>query len=222
LTLTRTSVLRFLPMLSDSDRLPPGVSVLEIPIDGRRKLIALYLMKSPRVEAAIATHGWRHQPYDLWTAGAPAPLGHMPLYEEGTRIDFTTTQGDGYSWYGWSGREFGIRWSTGNTAAIVFGLNRPGPRLLRIRMGRVLYDGGLREERVSVELNGTRVATLRLSDPDPKEYSIALPGGLLGTDNVVRFAVADDNGPVGAGDVSRRRLGISLHWIRLADAPAVE
>jgi arabinofuranosyltransferase len=218
LTLTRTSVLRFLPMLSDSDRLPSGVSLLEIPIDSGRKLIALYLVTSPRVDAAIATHGWRRRPYDLWDTGPPRRPEPAPVYEEGDRIAFATGQGDGYLWYGWSGLESGIRWSTGNAAAIVLGLRSPGPRLLRIEMGRFLYGGPLQGERVKVELNGTPVATLLLTEPESKEYSIVLPGHLVRTDNVLRFVVTEPEGPTG-GHVPMRRLGLSLHWMQLSPIP---
>ena len=213
---SRAALLRFVPMLSDHDRLPEAARVVEIPISATRKLLALYLTRNPRVDAALERHHWRAHALDLREPDRTRPPGPAPALPPGARVDMTTGEGDGYLWYGWSGREFNLRWSTGDTAAIVFGLGRAGASILHVEIGRFLYPGRQGEQRVSVELNGTPVATLTLSGTDPREYAIALPGNLLREENTLTLAVADarTREPLGRrGDPPR--LGISVRWLEL-------
>ena len=49
---------RFL-LVDRIDALPPGASLVEIPVDERSTLVALYLVRHAAVDAAIAAEGWR-------------------------------------------------------------------------------------------------------------------------------------------------------------------
>jgi len=53
---------RLTPAPGPDGRLPDSASVIEIPVHLGWRLAALYLVRSPEVEVAIRTFGWRHHP----------------------------------------------------------------------------------------------------------------------------------------------------------------
>lgn len=171
---------------------------------------------------------------DLPDAASPATLGvggdrrrlgvalhwlrleDFPVCALGRRIE--GAEADRYVGEGWSDPEASFRWSDAPRAEILFGLARTDARVLRLKIRPFLSAGRLDGQRVIVELNGHRLASLKLTDPDPSVYPLPLPPQVLGEQNVLTFHLPDARAPSSlgvGGDV--RRLGIALHWFGLGD-----
>jgi hypothetical protein len=216
---SRAAVRWFVPMLSDLGRLPESARLVEIPISPTRKLLALYLLPSPRVDEALARYRWPAHALNLQPLDRTRRPDSVPILPAGTRVDFATAESDRYVWYGWSGRDFNLRWSTGNQAAIVFGVSELRTSALRVKIGRFLYRGSPEAQRLSVELNGTQISTLTLSTPEPREYVIELPAPLLREENMLGLVVPKGETlapPDGRQDPPR--LGVRLQWMELQTA----
>lgn len=164
---------------------------------------------------------WR---YPQFLAGLlPPPLPpKFPTVKRSTRIDFATGEADAFLWYGWSGPETPFRWSDGNEATVIFGLNEIADTALRMKMGPLLLPGKVTEQKVVFNLNGQRITTLTLSAPESKIYSIVLPGALLRDENILRLELPDAASlqALGMGGDSRL-LGVSVEWMEF-QSPASE
>jgi hypothetical protein len=140
----------------------------------------------------------------------------FPRAEMGQRIDFRTAASDQYLWYGWSGREACCRWSNAGRASIVFSLEKIGASRWEIRMAPFIVPGKLKEQRVEVQLNGGRLATLDLREAEPQTYSVELPVHLLRERNVVTLDLPDAESPAALKlSEDTRLLGINVQWMQV-------
>ena len=139
---------------------------------------------------------------------------NFPLYVRGTRIDVSQADADRYLFYGWSSREQISRWTDRGRAIIAFGLEEIETGTLRIKLAPFLAPGKLDAQRVGIRLNDLLLVTLTLDDATFKEYTIALPPGVLKNKNMLSFELPNTESPrtLGAGD-DVRLLGINVQWI---------
>ena len=142
------------------------------------------------------------------------PATDFSLYAAGTRIDLSKAEADPFLFYGWSNREVTARWTERGRATLAFRLDRVEARTLRISLGPFLAPGKLNAQRAVIKLNDQALATLVLDEASFKEYTIALPAGVLKKENVLSFELPDAESPrsLGAGD-DLRLLGINVQWI---------
>jgi hypothetical protein len=144
------------------------------------------------------------------------PLSYPP-YRMGTRIDMLSAESDPYLWYGWSKPEPGIRWSNSGRAALVFSLLQPQPATLRIELQPFMVPGKIDLQRIEVSLNGQQLATLRVTEPGHRIYSIGLP--VLQADNVLTLRFPDSESPAAMGlSEDPRLLAINTSWIEILPA----
>ncbi len=145
-----------------------------------------------------------------------AEFAEFPAYNFGTRIDLTKKDADKYLWYGWSGPEPDLRWTSRWSAAIIFSLDKPATSVLRIKLGAFIVPGKLEQQRVVVKLNNQDLTTLTLTNAEPKEYEIVLPENSLQEKNVLRFELPDAGTPRAlTGSDDGRSLAINARWMEI-------
>lgn len=142
----------------------------------------------------------------------------FPVLPFGKIVDLREPESDQYVWYGWSVREPALRWTNGVRASLVFSLEHTRASLLEIRMGAFVLADKHPLERVTVELNGEKVAEMELKDYAPQVYSINLPAALVKEKNVLELKLPDAESPAALGvSADARALGVYVEWLRLKD-----
>jgi hypothetical protein len=135
------------------------------------------------------------------------PLGvyYMPLNHE---IRFNTREVDVYLGSGWCPAEPDARWSHGHRAEVHLNMRRD--TALTLHMNMAAY----REQRVIVELNGEVVETMHARSRF-ENYTVHLPGRLLGRENRLAFLLPDARSPRSLGDSEDTRvLGMRVIYMR--------
>jgi hypothetical protein len=137
----------------------------------------------------------------------------FPVYQPGTRIDFSQAPCRSFLFGVWHGHSPEVQWS-GREAAIGFQLDQVEP--LRLRMMGTTCG----EQRVIVSLNGRAVKTLRGSGAGPELMELDLPAAALAARNTLTLQVPDAKSPLslGQGD-DPRILGIGIAWLELVPLP---
>ena len=139
----------------------------------------------------------------------------FPEYAWGTRVEFGGEDADKYLWYGWSGREPWSRWTDRGSAALVFQLPNVQPAQLQIRMAAFVL-AQLPAQRVSLSINGYRVADLTLTNKEAADYTIELPLSVLARDNELVLELPDAEYPSRLGVSSDTRLlGVNVQSIQI-------
>ena len=154
---------------------------------------------------------WRYPQFLAGFLHPPPPKVFPPA---DVRIDFSRKSADLYLWYGWNENGGEYRWSEGNEAAVVFGLDNVADAQLLMKFTPFIVEGKLNEQRISVKLNGQLLETLILKDPSPREYSRTLPKELLQLNNVLTFELPDARSPKELklnDDV--RRIALGVYWL---------
>jgi hypothetical protein len=184
---------------------------------------------------ALSVDTWRWNPGDvsqlgnkLWDwrypqflAGLIAPpLEHdYATLQIGQRINFNNNEAAKYLWYGWSNAEDRFRWTEGKESTLVFALDQTNDLILKMKIVPFVREGLLSQQRIPVELNGTRIDSLTFDRNVDTEISIALPGRLLRQKNVIKFKIPDAASPellkIGT---DQRLLGFAVFWIELQPA----
>lgn len=162
-------------------------------------------------------------PWKVWDIRYPqllAPFIHPPLPNEfpqlQSRLELTSTDSRKFLPYGWSGAETSFRWTDGKEAAVIFALNEPSDRLLRIRLTPFLVPGKHESQRLEIILNQRSVKSLELRDDKFAIVEINLPGNLLVRKNVLVFRLPDAAAPNNFKiNDDRRRLGVAVSWIEM-------
>jgi hypothetical protein len=170
---------------------------------------------------------------DLRPQGAPLPFHPNVVIRQGreepvefpelvprTRLEFSKEETDKYLWYGWSGREVFSHWTSSGKATFIFSvagpINRQASIKLRIYGAPFLAPGKVDAQHVTIELNDKTVAAWTLTNPEPAEYTIDIPGDLLREKNALLFSLPDAASPRTLG-VSEdwRLLGFNVQWIEI-------
>ena len=158
----------------------------------------------------------------LGVAVAWMRLEPFPTYTPGQRASCCDARATTHLVYGWSVPEGAFRWTDGRRADIAFGLDRRDARVLSLELEPFLGTG-LEVQRVNLVLNGRRLPSLELRDPRPRVHAMALPDGVLGTENVLSLELPDATAPVSLGkSADARRLGVALRWWGLGRAALPE
>ena len=161
-------------------------------------------------------HVWDwHRPQFL--AGlVTVPPDVFPVADTGRRIAFAKEAGRAFQLDGWSFSEDEWCWSEQHRATLIFAVNNPPPKQLRLCFGPCVDDSHPRQ-RIKIRLNGQTLADLELSRPDPVEYTFPIPVGSLGAKNRLTFEMPDAFSPQ---EAYKRRdfrlLGVALRWMELA------
>lgn len=161
--------------------------------------------------------------YPQWLAGVARPPLPENAPELGAqRVDFGAGKGLPFAEEGWSiGSDPDFWWSNGSRASLVFTVQGHSARILRVSLRPYLHPTEVSEQRITVLLNGTRLATLRADQPIVGEYAFPVPADLLRKVNRLEFDLPDCASPRSVGENGDvRELGIALYWMELDDASA--
>jgi len=154
---------------------------------------------------------WRQPQFLAGVLPFPEPRTYHPVGL--TRIDFTQADADKYFWYGWNEGPPDSRW-TESKSALVFALGTERPSVMYLNLTPYLVAGKLTAQRVSVALNGQRLATLVLAASEATTQTIALPPEILRSKNVLSFELPDAESPQKLGtEPDPRPRGIKINWI---------
>ena len=156
---------------------------------------------------------WRYPQFLAGFLRPPAPNAFPPA---DVRIDFPRKSAEPYLWYGWTENGGERRWSEGDEATVVFGLDNIADAQLLIRLAPFIVGGKPNEQRISIKLNGQLLETLTLKDPAPLEYSRTLPKQLLQRNNVLTFELPDARSPkeLNLND-DERKLALGVYWLEI-------
>src|SRR5258706_1663094 len=154
---------------------------------------------------------WRYPQFLAGFLRPPPPKVFLPA---DVRSDFSRKSADLYLWYGWSENGGEYRWSEGDQATVVFGLDNIADAQLLIKFTPFIVGGKANEQRISIKLNGQLLETLTLKDPSPREYSRTLPKELLQQNNVLTFELPDAVSPkeLNLND-DERKLALGVYWL---------
>jgi hypothetical protein len=161
---------------------------------------------------------WR---YPQFLAGLlPPPLpATFPVVPNDVRIDLGSEQSEKHLWFGWSGPEQRFRWTDGKKAAFIFRLTEPRQVTFRISMGAFLIKPALEKQSVHIDLNGSSIASIDISDDQTRVYSFELADGLLKENNVLTFALPDAASPKSLHEgADPRLLGLRVEWVQFGVA----
>jgi hypothetical protein len=137
----------------------------------------------------------------------------VPVYQLGTRIDFTKASSHAYLGSGWHEPEDWGRWS-GSKSALRFWLKQVQP--LRLRTMAQTFG----EQKVIVGLNGHDLTTLQ-GLGEPKVIELDIPAEVVAEDNLLTFTLPDARSPKSVSDTDDPRiLGLGIIWVELTPLPA--
>lgn len=164
---------------------------------------------------------WR---YPQWLAGMiPPPFpAHPARYVPGTLLQLGEPGSEVFlrESFGWSGGEGQFRRTDGTSAHVVFQLDPVGAGLLEMKVEPFLVPPKLKRQRLTVRLNGASLATLVLSDPEPRTYSMPIPSGVLKEHNLLVLDLPDARTPISLRvSPDTRKLGVKLYWLRISTEP---
>jgi hypothetical protein len=161
-----------------------------------------------------------HHPNFLIRELREEPISY-PLLALHSRLQFSSEEADQYLWYGWSGREIYSHWTDSEKSALVFGVDeevrKRQPSLkLKIFGAPYVVPGKLDAQRVTIELNGAKVAEWNLNNPEPTERVVEIPANVMRAQNTLVFRLPDANAPKKLGiSEDWRLLGFNVQWIEI-------
>lgn len=164
---------------------------------------------------------WR---YPQWLAGTiPPPLpAHPARYVPDTLLQLGEPGSEVFlrENFGWSGAEGNFRRTDGLAAHFVFQLDPIGAGLLEMKIEPFLAPPKLERQRLTVRLNGASLATLVLSDPEPRTHTMPIPSGVLKEHNLLVLDLPDARTPNSLRlSRDKRTLGVKLYWLRISPEP---
>lgn len=167
---------------------------LAIPVSGPGRDRALTLrLPDARSPASLGDGDDRRA---LGVAVSSVKLDPFPGIAAGTRINLDSPAADPHLLRGWSPPQAGCRWARPPKAEFAFRLPAPRPGQLRLKACGFVGPQGGQDLRVMLRLNGSPLASLRLTrrDPFPSSYAFPLPRDVLASDNLVTFEFEPDAG----------------------------
>ena len=117
---------------------------------------------------------------------------------------------------GISGREAEFRWTDGNEAEILFA---PPPGKVRSLTMEVLplVDPGHPQQHVRIDINGTEIGAVSLTEPRWTPLQFNLPPGVMKSQNALTLRLPDAHRPPASGDT--RLLGVAIRRFALTSEP---
>jgi lysophospholipase L1-like esterase len=167
---------------------------LAIPVSGEARERALTLrLPDARSPASLGEAADLRR---LGVAVASVALEPFPGIAAGERIDLDSTAAVPHLLRGWSAPEAGCRWARPPKAEFAFRLSAARPGQLRLRARGYAVPEGEQDLRLALRLNGSQIASLRLTrrDPFPTTYAFPLPSDALASDNLVTLEFETDAG----------------------------
>jgi hypothetical protein len=123
---------------------------------------------------------------------------------------------DRFAGDGISGREAEFRWTDGNEAEILFA---PPPGKVRSLTMEVLplVDPGHPQQHVRIDINGTEIGAVSLTEPRWTPLQFNLPPGVMKSQNALTLRLPDAHRPPASGDT--RLLGVAIRRFALTSEP---
>jgi hypothetical protein len=183
-----------------------------------RVLVWLILFGIPVAVLIYLPHLTKPEPHPEETPPASPPAGQasavtdpaaVPVYQLGTRLDFTKASADPYLAGGWYDREADLRWS-GREGIVRFRLEKAQPLRLRMRVHT------FHEQKIIVRLNEKEMGTLHGGGADFQELQLDLPTSWVDGVNTLTLTMADAKSPKDFGEPDNRLLGAGVAWMELA------
>jgi hypothetical protein len=132
------------------------------------------------------------------------------------RLDFGDSQVEKYLVSGWSSPEGPCRWSDGNEAGIIFGLEKIEPLNLAIKMRPFIAPSQRNGQNVAVFLNNRKICKWDLRAEGAAVSTAQLPRKLLKTNNLLTFRFPQAASPAALGlSQDERKLAIYAEWMKL-------
>jgi len=203
-----------------------GLAFLSIAINARGALSEETKLWNPRPEDVDAhperLWDWSYPQFMAGLIHPPYPHGAFQVIQEGRRMSFSSHDIDPFLWYGWSGAEPEFRWTDGQEAALVFGLEQIRDLKCKLEAIAFVVEGKVPFQHVSIELNGQQISDPVFDGHGKIEVSFVLPGALLKRRNILTFRIPNAASPasVGVGD-DPRLLGLSVTSIEFDSNAAV-
>ncbi len=125
---------------------------------------------------------------------------------------------DRFAGDGVSGREAEFRWTDGNDAEILFA---PPPGEVRSLTMEVLplVDSGHPQQHVRIDINGTEIGFVLLTEPRWTPLQFNLPAGVMKSQNTLALRLPDAHRPSASGDT--RLLGVAIRRFAVTSEPGV-
>jgi len=165
-------------------------------------------------EARASGQGWDetlHGPQFLAPFVEP-PGPFPPLPPEGAQLAAETS--NAFVGLGWAYPADSYRWTDGTHASLRFAAPAAQPGVLEIQM-RPYLEGPLREQTVTVSLNGRSLQTFVLRAPEMATFEVPVPSGLIAAENTLRLDLPQATRPSSLGrSRDRRVLGVAVHSVR--------
>lgn len=214
------------------ERRAPG---MRIELAAAAVLLAWSVLVQARGAWAQETWTWNKTPNDvslhperIWNWLDAQPLAGLlprpspstfPLYVTGNRLDLGSDRAKPYLLSGWSRRAGTVRWTAGQEAALVFGLEAVEPLTLEMELEVSIASPPVPEWSVIIQLNGTTLETLRLSSTGRIPVAVRLPPERIEHQNRLTFRLRDpaSASPVVPGGAVPKRE-VAVHWLRLRRA----
>ena len=123
---------------------------------------------------------------------------------------------DRFAGDGISGREAEFRWTDGNDAEILFA---PPPGKVRSLSMEVLplVDPSHPLQHVGIDINGTEIGAVLLTEPRWTRLQFNLPPGVMKSQNALTLRLPDAHRPPASGDT--RLLGVAIRRFALTSEP---
>jgi hypothetical protein len=153
---------------------------------------------------------WRRPQFLAPFVEPPGPF--PPLPPEGAQLAAETS--NAFVGLGWAYPADSYRWTDGTHASLRFAAPAAQPGVLEIQM-RPYLEGPLREQTVTVSLNGRSLQTFVLRAPEMATFEVPVPSGLIAAENTLRLDLPQATRPSSLGrSRDRRVLGVAVHSVR--------
>jgi lysophospholipase L1-like esterase len=147
--------------------------------------------------------------------GAPPAPTLAPFPVKG-RLFVSAIESDIYLGRGWGRPEEAFRWTEGREAELLFRMDDPGGRVLRLRLKPFRVPGKLDRQRVEVSFNGRAIGAWTLRTPEETVRSAFVLREAFADENVVTLKLPDAATPSRFdGGADQRELAVAVEWAEL-------
>ena len=144
------------------------------------------------------------------------PIRDLSPLPQDAWVQMPSACSDRFAGDGISGREAEFRWTDGNEAEILFA---PPPGKVRSLTMEVLplVDPGHPQQHVRIDINGTEIGAVSLTEPRWTPLQFNLPPGVMKSQNALTLRLPDAHRPPASGDT--RLLGVAIRRFALTSEP---